>query len=93
MAANLNVFKTSKKIAFYPNRFFFAKVHWLVYRKKTFDDMGALSLIDTFRENEERARKPLTPLQDKLVQYITLFCCHSLANCVLSYLALEVTLL
>ena len=55
--------------------------------------MDALSLIDTFRENEERARKPLTPLQDKTVPYITLFCCHSSANCVLSYLALEVTLL
>ena len=55
--------------------------------------MGALSLIDTFRKNEERARKPLTPLQDKLVPYIALFCCHSLANCVLSYLASEMTLL
>ena len=34
--------------------------------------MGALSLIDTFRENEERARKPLTPLQNSTVYYFIL---------------------
>ena len=49
MAANLNVFKTSKKIAFYPNHFFsFAEVHRVRYRikqeNKNFDDMGTLKL-------------------------------------------------
>ena len=47
MAANLNVFKLLKKIAFYPNQIFsFAEVHWVRYRirqeNKHFDDMGTL---------------------------------------------------
>ena len=43
MAANLNVYKTSKK-----SLHFFAEVNWVIYRirleNKNFDDMGTLSL-------------------------------------------------
>jgi len=48
MAANLNVFKTSKKDCILPkSNSSFAKVHWVIYRirqeNKTFDHMGTLS--------------------------------------------------
>ena len=47
MAANLNVFKTSKKgCILFKSNFSFAEVHWVRYRirqeKKNFDDMGTL---------------------------------------------------
>ena len=49
MAANLDVFKTSKKDCLLSkSNFSFAEVHWVVYRiryeNKNFDDMGTLSL-------------------------------------------------
>ena len=41
MAANLNVFKTSKKDCILSkSNFSFAEVHWVIY--KNFDDMGTL---------------------------------------------------
>ena len=48
MAANLNVFKTSKKgCILSKSNFSFAEVHWVRYRtkyeNKNFDDMGTLT--------------------------------------------------
>ena len=50
MAANLNVFKTSKKDCILSkSHFSFAEVHWVIcrigYENKSFDDMGTLSVI------------------------------------------------
>ena len=50
MAANLNVFKTSKKhFILTKSNFSFAEVHWVIYRirqdNKNVDDMGTLSAI------------------------------------------------
>ena len=49
MAANLNVFETSKKgCNLSKSKFSFAEVHWVRYRiskeNKNFDDMGTLTL-------------------------------------------------
>ena len=44
MAANLNVFKTSKKhFIFTKSNFSFAEVHWVIHRIR--QDMGTLSAI------------------------------------------------
>ena len=66
MAANLNVFKTSKKgCILSKSNFSFAKVHWVRYRirkkNKNFDDMGTLKVgRDTeFRTSRSREFQPV----------------------------------
>ena len=61
MAANLNVFKTSKKDCILSkSNFSFAEVHWMRYRirkeNKNFDDMGTYTIIRRRRHEYCRSR-------------------------------------
>ena len=50
MAANLNVFKSSKKDCIFSKlNFSFAEVHWVIqrigYENESFDDIGTLNIL------------------------------------------------
>ena len=59
MAANLNVLKVLKKIAFYPNRFFFSQK--FIWRYIESDKEIKMFMIWVLKEGKQRQRLPLSP--------------------------------